>query len=107
MIWNLATGEAELTCKGHVGIIYAASFSPDGSRLATAGFDQTIKVWDMTTGLDLLTLRGPLWSVNSVAFSPDGETIASGSSDALVQLWTAHSTSRMDGHPGIAGDEAR
>ncbi len=36
------------TLKGHRGSVYTAAFTPDGSRLATTGFeDATVRVWDL------------------------------------------------------------
>ena len=33
------------------------SFSPDGTLLASASFDNTIKLWDAATGVELQTLK--------------------------------------------------
>ena len=48
------------------------AFSPDGSRLASAGADETVRIWDVFRGHELLSLRGPKDRVHGVAFSPDG-----------------------------------
>jgi len=35
---------AELT--GHTGSVNSAAFSPDGTRIVTASYDQPARVWD-------------------------------------------------------------
>jgi len=65
------------------------AFSPDGRRIATASFDQTVKVWDTVSGQETLTLKGHTFFVLDVAFSPDGRLIASASFDTTVKLWDA------------------
>ncbi len=57
-------------------IIYGASFSPDGARVATAyrGGRREARVWDVTTGRLHATLAAPGGS-NTVAFAPDGERL--------------------------------
>jgi hypothetical protein len=39
--------------KGHTDILNSVSWSPDGSRIATASSDNTARVWDARTGAEL------------------------------------------------------
>jgi hypothetical protein len=78
------------TLKGHTRPVSSVAFSPDGSRLASASGDQTIKVWDTASGQVLRTLKGHTGGVRSMAFSPDGSRLASGSDDP-IKVWDAAS----------------
>ncbi|WP_435281379.1 nSTAND1 domain-containing NTPase [Streptomyces koelreuteriae] len=50
-----------------------AVFSPDGTRLALAGHDGSIRIWHLSTG-SIHTAHGE--SVRTLAFAPDGRTLA-------------------------------
>ena len=63
------------------------AFSPDGRTLASASWDQTVKLWDVASGRELKTLSGHAGKVTSVAFSPDGKALASGGADKTIKLW--------------------
>jgi WD40 repeat protein len=86
-VWDWATGQHLRTLAGHSGGVTHAAFSPDGSRLATASRDGTVRLWDPDTGEQQLVLRGHDGEVSSVAFSPDGSRLASVSIDGTVRVW--------------------
>ena len=86
-LWDIATGEPILSCKGHAGWVHGVAFSPDGKMLGSASSDQTVKLWDVDDGSCLKTFTGHHQRVRSIAWSPDGKSIASGSSDATIRLW--------------------
>jgi len=65
------------------------SFSPDGTRIVTASYDQMAKVWDARTGTSQLDLKGHTSWVTSVSFSPDGTRIVTGSYDQTAKVWDA------------------
>ena len=53
----------------HAAVVRSLAFSPDGTRLASASEDRTVKVWDVKGRKELLTLQGHTSKAISVAFS--------------------------------------
>ncbi len=101
---NAQTFEVLFTLQGHGrASITELSFSPDGTRLVSAGDDSTIRVWNTHTGQEVAVLKGHDSWVRGVAFSPDGTQIASAGRDGTVKLWDAQSykeTATLKGHRG-------
>jgi WD40 repeat protein len=90
-VWNAATGHQELALKGHAASVTSVAFSPEGKRIASGSWDNTVKVWDATNGKEILTFKGQPDMVTCLAFSPDGKRIASGCWDRTVEVWDATS----------------
>jgi WD40 repeat protein/serine/threonine protein kinase len=88
-VHDVATGREIRTLRGHTGPVMAIAFTPDGTRLASASRDFTIKLWDVATGSEVLALRGHTGTVTSLSFSRDGSRLASGSNDFTARLWDA------------------
>ena len=51
-IWDVATDENIHTFWGHTSDVQSLAFSPDGTHLASSGFDGTILVWDLKPVID-------------------------------------------------------
>lgn len=83
------------TLPAHAGYIYSIAVSPDGSRLASAGQDRTIKIWDTSNWQLHATLTGHTNYVNGVAFSADGRRLVSGSDDRTVRVWDINSSREL------------
>src|SRR5262249_9096145 len=78
-VWDAESRACVLTLSGHTNFVSGLTFSRDGQRLASAGWDRTVQVWDLTKGekRKSLVLRGHTHWVTGVAFSPDGKRLAS------------------------------
>jgi WD40 repeat protein len=95
---EVAIGSSEVLREfaGHDDILYAARWSPDGSLVATAGYDRRIVLHDAHTGTRLRELTGHNGAVFDLDFSPDGSLLASASADATIKVWHVATGERFD-----------
>ena len=49
-VWDVESGTEAMTLEGDIQYVADVAFSPDGSRLAAAAGDRTIRIFDASTG---------------------------------------------------------
>ena len=75
--------------RAHDDVIYAARFSPDGTRIASGGADRFLRTFDVSSSAELRRFEGHTNYVLGVSWKSDGETIATSSADNTIKLWEA------------------
>jgi WD40 repeat protein len=107
-LWDAATGSHLLTYKTYSGLRSALAYSglgntltwsPDGTRIASADSFFKIQIWDASTGTHLFDCSGHTYHITCVAWSPDGARIASGSEDGTIQIWNASTGTHIFTYP--------
>ena len=63
----------------------SVSFSPDGSKIASGGEDNSVMVFDATSGEIITRLENHIYPVSAVAWA--GNYLASGDWSGVVRLW--------------------
>ncbi len=88
---------------GHQRWVRTIAIARDGSWLASAGDDATIRIWDTTLGASRRILTGHTGTVHAVAISPDDRWLVSAGADAVVRIWdvaTGAVRRELTGHDG-------
>ena len=81
--------------------ILATTFSPDGSRAATATAGGDVRLWDTATGTLVAARLEHRGQVVTLAFSPDGARLVTAGEDRTAQVWDTSTGARitsLEGH---------
>ncbi len=84
-------------------------WSPDGTRIASAGTDGGVQVWSASNGKLQQVYRGHTSWVGALAWSPDGKYIATGGSDIhneksnTAQVWNSGTGQKLTSYTGHTG----
>ncbi|WP_406695264.1 protein kinase [Singulisphaera sp. Ch08] len=78
--------------------VHPATFSPDGSLVATGSENGTARLWNVATGEPLGAPLVHNSAVNCLAFSPDGKVLATGDEDGVIQFWNTATQKQVLSH---------
>ena len=85
-LWSDGKQQPDALLEGHTAPIAALAVSPDGTMLASASWDQTVRLWPIAGGAPRV-LEGHTQNVNGVAFTPDGSAVVSAGYDLTIRIW--------------------
>lgn len=95
-VYDLDRKEVSLKIDGHRDTLYAAQLSPDGSLIASGGYDRDVHLWNAQTGALVRSLKGHNGAIFDLSFSSDGKVLATASADETVKLWRVSDGERLD-----------
>ncbi|HJT55144.1 MAG TPA: protein kinase [Ktedonobacteraceae bacterium] len=74
----------------HTGWVKAVAWSPNGKRMASGSWDNTVHLWDPTNGhFFYIHAEHTSW-INAVAWSPNSARLATASNDGAVHVFDAN-----------------
>lgn len=92
-LWNVESQRWIGQLQGHDGDVQAICFSEDGNTLASASYQETVKLWDVRSGVELTTLdsgvKGGFPETIGVAFGDAGRTLTLANRDGSIVQWRA------------------
>ena len=102
-LWSVASDGALALAREFpetIDCVFAVAFSPDSTRLASAGADRAIRVWEVATGRDLMTIEDHADWIFDVAWSPDGKRLATASRDKTCKVFDTEKKESLATFPG-------
>ncbi|EIN12156.1 WD40 repeat-like protein [Punctularia strigosozonata HHB-11173 SS5] len=110
-VWDVSTGTAAVQgrrWRGHERQIFYMGFFPDGCRVLSCSYDDTVRMWEVSTGQLIHQFRVPNEEDMSVigwccaVISPDGRFVAMARSEQ-IRIWdisTGTLVHTLQGHTG-------
>jgi Planctomycete cytochrome C/WD domain, G-beta repeat len=95
-IIDIASKTIEKQFEGHRDTLYSAVLSPDGTMVASAGYDRKITLWDTKSGEAIRHFDGHNGAIYDLDFDSSGKLLVSCSADETSKVWHVSSGRRLD-----------
>ncbi len=76
VLYDIDGGKVVHKLEGHLDVVRAVAFSPNGEIVATAAKDKTIRFWNVTEGKEVHAIKNLPSSGSELVFCTDGKRIA-------------------------------
>lgn len=87
LLYDMVAGRERSRLHGHAGEVRHLAYHPAGRYLASAGWDETVRLWDVEQERQVRSFNWRIGKVRCLAFAPDGMTCAAGGHSGQVVLW--------------------
>lgn len=87
-VWDIGTMKEHAAFNGHIFWVNCLAFAPDGTKLASGGWDETIRVWDMQSRKEVTKLWSSITTPPRASVTPDGRKVALVGSSGAIELWS-------------------
>jgi WD40 repeat protein len=84
-IWDLETGDALNTLRGHQAFVTSVALFPGAQLAASTSEDATLRVWDLASGRTVMTFTGD-GELRTCAVTPDGATVVAGEDSGRIHF---------------------
>jgi len=86
ILWEAESGLQLVTMRSSQALV-ALAFSPNGTLLASGGYDRVTQVWNTSTGVRTKLLTGTPGTIKALAYCLDGSCILVGYGDGRLVSW--------------------
>jgi WD40 repeat protein len=76
VLYDIHGGKVAHKLEGHLDVVRAVGFSPNGETVVSGGKDKTIRFWNVKEGKEITAIKNLPTGVSRLIFSADGKRIA-------------------------------